>query len=134
MIHQLLKRDHPSLSLSTVYQTLEIFIRRGLIRRVTNAGGKLRVDGTAQDHDHAVCRSCGEVFDIDRGLIKRPAAPRVLPNGMEVMNLHVEYEVRCARCAPQWKSLAGTDEVTSGEGIVMRNRERKRKVNGGRNA
>lgn len=107
MIHERLRSDHPSLSLSTVYQTLEVFIRKGLIRRVTNAGGKLRVDGTAQDHDHAVCRSCGEVFDIDRGLIHRPTAPPVLPNGLIVMNLYVEYEVTCARCASQSESLAG---------------------------
>ena len=84
--------------MSTVYATLECLLQRGLVRRIAAAPGRLRVDGTPQDHDHAVCRSCGEVFDIDRGLFQRPAAPRELPHGLRVTNLHVEYEVICPSC------------------------------------
>src|SRR5215471_8106943 len=54
-LYDTLRRAHPSLSLSTVYQTLDVFIRTGLCRRVSGLGDRLRVDGTPQDHDHAVC-------------------------------------------------------------------------------
>jgi Fe2+ or Zn2+ uptake regulation protein len=98
MVFESLRARLPSLSMSTVYATLESFLARGLVRRIAGNSGRLRVDGTVQDHDHAVCRRCGEVFDVDRGAIVRPESPSVLPPELRVMNLHIEYEVLCAGC------------------------------------
>lgn len=97
-IYTLLLDDHPSLSLSTVYETLDAFIRHGLCRRVTGAGDRMRVDGTPQDHDHAVCRSCGEIFDIDRQVFPLPPPPRQLPHGLLVKGVRLEYDVICSTC------------------------------------
>lgn len=97
-IHALLADTHPSLSLSTVYSTLECFARAGLIRRVNGRDGKLRVDGTRGDHDHAVCRTCGTIFDVDRSRCPLPDPPARLPRGLEVVNVRLEYEVVCASC------------------------------------
>ncbi len=98
LLYESLQVDHPSLSLSTVYQTLDAFIRTGLCRRVSEAGNRLRVDGTPQDHDHATCRTCGEIFDIDRQLLPRPAPPAQLPQDLMVTGLRVEYDVICEAC------------------------------------
>ena len=97
-IHETLRQDHPSLSLSTVYQTLDAFIRNGLCRRVSSAGDRMRVDGTPQDHDHAVCGKCGEIFDIERTHFPLPTPPSQLPNGLTVTGLRLEYEVICESC------------------------------------
>lgn len=97
-LYENLRLDHPSLSLSTVYQTLDVFIRTGLCRRVSDTGDCLRVDGTPQNHDHAICRTCGMIFDIDRQLFPRPAPPGLLPPGLTVTGLRVEYDVICASC------------------------------------
>jgi Fur family peroxide stress response transcriptional regulator len=99
LLHETLATQYPSLSLSTVYATLETFLQRGLVRRIAAPSGKLRVDGTAQDHDHAICRACSRVFDVHRDVIARPVPPRELPEGLRVMNLHIEYDVLCAACA-----------------------------------
>jgi Fe2+ or Zn2+ uptake regulation protein len=101
MIHETLQAHHPSLSLSTVYATMEVFARRGLVRRIGTAAGPLRIDGTEQDHDHAVCRICGSVFDIDHELIPRPVHPAQLPHGLRLKSVHVEYEVVCPQCDEQ---------------------------------
>lgn len=93
-----LRPRHPSLSLSTVYHTLETLLRAGLIRRAPAGTGRLRVDGTADDHDHAVCRSCGAIFDVDRGRLPRPRLPRKLPDGQAVEGIRIEYLVRCTAC------------------------------------
>lgn len=98
MIFESLRERHPSLSLSTVYATMEIFARCGLVRRIGTSTGPLRIDGTEQDHDHAVCRVCGSVFDIDHELIPRPARPSKLPHGLRLKSVHVEYEVVCPKC------------------------------------
>jgi Fur family peroxide stress response transcriptional regulator len=92
--------DHyPSMSLSTVYATLESFLQKGLIRRISGLAGKLRVDGMLVEHDHAVCRYCGDVFDIASDTVQRPIAPTELPDGLKVMKIHIEYEVICQSCA-----------------------------------
>lgn len=97
-IYESLSPGHPSLSLSTVYLTLEAFVRTGLIRKVSGTDGRLRVDGTLQDHDHAVCQSCGTIFDVDRDRFPHADAPRRLPRGLEVRRVRVEYDVVCSAC------------------------------------
>src|SRR3989449_11115133 len=81
-LYDTLPQDHPSLSLSTVYQTLDVFIRTGLCRRVSGPGDRLRVDGTPQDHDHAVCRLCGAIFDVVREQVQLPTLRGQWCNGL----------------------------------------------------
>lgn len=98
----------PSLSLSTVYANLEAFLQAGMIRRIRGAKEKLRVDGTLQDHDHAICRVCGEVFDIPQTLVPRPVESPLRSEEFEFVDLHIEYEVICSSCRER------------GDGIVSR--------------
>ena len=95
-LYATLRRDHPSLSRSTVYHTLEVFIRTGLCRRVSGPGDRLRVDGTPQDHDHAVCRLCGAIVDVAREQVRLPTPPGQLSNGLLVTGIRFAYEVLCA--------------------------------------
>lgn len=101
-VHAALSPAHPSLSLSTVYTTLETFVERGLLRRVRTGGGRLRVDGTVHDHDHAICRGCGAVQDIDRppGAHARLPEPE-LPAGTRLVEIRVEYDVLCSVCGAE---------------------------------
>ncbi len=54
----------PSLSLATVYNTLEVFEELGLVRRVTTRGGCTYFDSHLAEHHHAVCDACGELIDV----------------------------------------------------------------------
>jgi Fur family peroxide stress response transcriptional regulator len=97
-LYEMLRPQYPSLSLSTAYQSLDVFLRTGLCRRVSHAGDRLRVDGTPQDHDHAICHTCGTIFDVSRQLLPLPTPPLHLPNELTVTGLRVEYDVICASC------------------------------------
>lgn len=111
MVYGSLRGEHPSLSLSTVYSTLETFIDRGLLRRVHTPDGLLRVDGTIADHDHAICRHCGSVYDVlrDGG---QPDVHPDLPDGVRLLGVKVEYEVLCEACSTQAAAAA----VAAGNG------------------
>jgi Fe2+ or Zn2+ uptake regulation protein len=126
-LYESLQVHHPSLSLSTVYQTLDTFIRKGLCRRVSDAGDRLRVDGTPQDHDHAVCRACGSIFDIDRTVFPRPLPPAHLPNGLSVTGLRVEYDVICATCQSAEQDALSADTIQARKPTSRGTTARRRK-------
>src|SRR3954463_7849976 len=55
----------PGVSLPTVYATLELLEEVGLVRRVPTEAGTAVYDPRTEDHHHLVCRSCGEIADVD---------------------------------------------------------------------
>ena len=88
----------PGLSLPTVYATLELLERLGLVRRVAGAGGAALYDAGRAAHEHLVCRDCGAVVDVpgsaDLGALRR-AAERA---GMAVDGAEVMLQGLCAAC------------------------------------
>ena len=111
-----LAESHPSLSLSTVYATIETFVKKDLIRRLHTGSGKSRVDGTVRDHDHALCRICGLVFDVGRDIVSRPDIPDRLPRGLTVTNVNITYEVECPDCRPAEGSTSPENRTTGNSG------------------
>lgn len=97
-IYQELAGSHPSLSLSTVYGTLSAFVKVGLVRKLSEVDGRLRVDGTKTPHDHAICRMCGAIFDVEPDPKSVTTPPSALPDGLSVLHVRVEYDVVCAPC------------------------------------
>ena len=106
-VHRLLSARHPSLSLSTVYLTIQAFAAAGLLHRMPARDGRLRVDGVVDAHDHAVCRRCGGVFDLPARVAISRTAPRGLPRGTRVLGARIEYDVLCARCQAQHPQRRG---------------------------
>ena len=104
-VHRALRARHPSLSLSTVYLTFEAFAKAGLLRRMPARDGRLRVDGVIEEHDHAVCRKCGDVFDLPGNALGSRAAPRGRPRGTRVLGARIEYDVLCARCRAHQREM-----------------------------
>lgn len=60
-IYYRLKPQIPSLSLTTVYRTLEALAQAGELRVVTLGGGASRYDGEIALHHHVVCLVCGRI-------------------------------------------------------------------------
>ena len=55
----------PGVSLPTVYATLDLLEELGLVRRVPTEAGTAVYDPRTEDHHHLVCRTCGEIMDLD---------------------------------------------------------------------
>lgn len=54
----------PGISLRTVYQTLNDLAAMGELQSVSVGAGPARFDPNTDDHHHAVCTECGDVFDV----------------------------------------------------------------------
>src|SRR5690242_14935537 len=64
-VHAELAEQMPSLSAATVYETLDLLDELGLIRRVNTPRGATTYDSRVDDHHHVVCRTCGQIDDLD---------------------------------------------------------------------
>lgn len=64
-IFQSLKEEIPTLSKTTVYNTMNIFEEHGLIRRITLEDNEIRYDVDIHAHGHFKCKSCGHIYDVE---------------------------------------------------------------------
>lgn len=92
------KQIVPSISLGTVYRSLEALVEEGHLIQVQQPGQATRYDARLEDHAHFICDACGEVFDV---LIELPdlvglAAARL--EGFNVKEARVEFHGTCRRC------------------------------------
>jgi Fe2+ or Zn2+ uptake regulation protein len=64
-IYLYLKEKNPSLSKTTVYNSLEIFKKHSIIQTLTISGSELRYDYVTKMHHHFFCTKCGRIYDIN---------------------------------------------------------------------
>lgn len=118
------RRELPTLSLATVYKTLDALARIGAVRRVSGAGAGSRWDAGLESHHHLVCIECGRVRDVaDARLdaVKGRAAALAGRHGFRAVSHVVEILGHCAACR----------RATRGRGPSRRARV-QRSSNGGR--
>jgi Fur family ferric uptake transcriptional regulator len=88
-----------SVSTQAVYDVLGALSRAGLARRIEPAGGAARFEARAGDnHHHVVCRSCGEVADVDCAVGSAPCLDPATAHGFEVDEAEVTFWGLCPRC------------------------------------
>ena len=95
-VHEEVRRRFPGLSAATVYATLDLFARLGLVQEIS--GPVRRYDGQSGMHVNLVCRRCGQVVDVaDAQLepLRRRAAARA---GFSVSAVRFELHGLCVRC------------------------------------
>lgn len=64
-IYSELIKEIPSLSKTTVYNTLKLFNEKGIVLSITINDNELRFDGYTHTHAHFLCTKCGALLDID---------------------------------------------------------------------
>ncbi len=64
-VYKKLSKEIPTLSRTTVYNTLKLFEKKELIRSVNIEENEMRYDGQKHIHGHFKCTVCGEIFDFN---------------------------------------------------------------------
>ena len=62
-IYEMIKPGNPSVSLATVYNTLESFTQSGLVHKVASISGNKRYDSNMGAHGHIYCHNTDEIID-----------------------------------------------------------------------
>jgi Fe2+ or Zn2+ uptake regulation protein len=94
------RAELPNLSHQAVYDTLHRLTAVGLLRRIQPAGSAARYETrTGDNHHHAICRSCGDIVDVDCVLGGAPCLTPAGDDGFVIDTAEVVYWGTCARCA-----------------------------------
>ncbi|MEA2186306.1 MAG: Fur family transcriptional regulator, stress-responsive regulator [Solirubrobacteraceae bacterium] len=87
----------PSVSLPTIYATLELLEQLGMVRRVQRSGTTL-FDPRTDLHHHLVCTICGSIEDLDSELETKPLERAACKHGFAPERIEAVVHGRCARC------------------------------------
>lgn len=95
MIFQDLVKEIPTLSKTTVYNTLELFIRKGLATLITIDENEMRYDADTSVHGHFLCEACGTILDIrlDAASLNLKGA-----EGLEIRQSNIYFKGLCPKC------------------------------------
>lgn len=86
----------PTLSRTTVYNTLSLLLENHLLQLVTIEDNELRYDADTGTHGHFKCFDCGKIYDFSlncQGLETQGL------EGFEVKQKSVYYAGRCKQCS-----------------------------------
>ena len=100
MVHEMLQREHPDISLATVYRNLARFKSQGLVSSVATVRGVERFDAMTHPHVHFICSGCDAVIDLPRMEIPeslRAEAEEI--SGCHVQDCRLTFTGLCDKCA-----------------------------------
>jgi len=90
---------YPQVNISTVYRTLELLKRLGLVTETDLGGGRVRYHSAEKGHHHhLVCQECGAIIDLDESVLSS-LKDTLLREYKFIPDLrHLAIFGRCANC------------------------------------
>ena len=100
MVHQMLQKEHPDISLATVYRNLARFKSQGLVSSVATVHGVERFDAMTHPHVHFICCSCDAVMDLPRMEVPESLTMEAEEiSGCHVQDCRLTFTGLCENCA-----------------------------------
>jgi len=83
-----------------VYDVLRALTAAGLVRRIQPSGSVSRYEARVGDnHHHLVCRSCGDITDVDCAVGETPCLTAADDRGFVIDEAEVIYWGTCPACS-----------------------------------
>lgn len=97
MIYNKLVDRIPTMSKTTVYNTLKIFSENNIVNEITITGTETRYDTNCKSHQHFLCKKCKKIYDInityqDSEIINKDIF------GHKVQEIHGYFKGICKQC------------------------------------
>lgn len=93
-----LHKDIPTLSKTTVYNSLNALIDVGLVKVITIEDNETRYDIVTDNHGHFKCESCGNIYDFEINLDNFTSKDL---NDFKINNKDVYFKGICPDCTKQ---------------------------------
>lgn len=97
-VYEYIHAAHPTIGKGTVYRNLNLLAQDGAVRRVAVPDGPDRFDFTLEEHYHVKCVNCGEVSDVDLGMVPDLLGAIRNRHGMEFYDYDILFRGLCINC------------------------------------
>lgn len=97
-LYERVRAQMPSISLATIYKTLDTLVGLGFAAELLSVGDTKRYDANMVPHHHLVCRSCNSAEDFDDAALSALKSPRRI-NGFQPEFLSIYVHGLCRRCS-----------------------------------
>ncbi|MCQ2283465.1 MAG: transcriptional repressor [Bacteroidales bacterium] len=99
-VYDALHTSMPTLSKTTVYNTLKLFEEKKVVQLLNIDERNVRLDATMEPHAHFQCMRCGKIFDVS---VKNGGKMAELlrmneMTGFEVQQTQIYYKGICPHC------------------------------------
>ena len=92
------RRRYPTIAYGTVYRSLHLLVKHGLIQELTFADQASRFDARVERHDHVFCAECGLLDDVEFTVARIAQYVAADRSGFEIMHHHTMFTGRCPAC------------------------------------
>ena len=99
MVYEMLQKEHPDISLATVYRNLARFKDQGVIQSVGTVRGIERFDANTDPHVHFICTGCDAVLDLPQMEVPQSLNREAeIQGGCKVDSCQLTFTGLCAEC------------------------------------
>jgi len=97
-IYNIISSDYPTMSLATVYTTLDLLKETGIIQELNIAGNTSRYDVISKPHPHILCTKCGRIENMDISLPKNMVSKAKKISGYDIQSFQLYFFGVCPYC------------------------------------
>lgn len=97
-LHKQVRRAYPMISPNTVYYSLGVFRKSGLVREVNYWHDRTRFDANVSPHHHLICLGCRTITDLNDKRLDQLVVSSEIPATFQVVGHQVEIHGLCAGC------------------------------------
>ncbi len=99
MIYDELRKQFDSLSLATVYNTLDALVKIGVVNTLGQAGdSSVHYDADTEPHVNLACISCNKIIDIPSSHVQQLDDEITSTSGYKLLGARVLYYGLCPEC------------------------------------
>ena len=102
LIHKVVRKRYPMVSLSTVYKTLELLREKKLVNEI-EVEGEARFDAHTDEHINLICMRCGKIDDIDEYTLKEIQVNAAKKSKYLILKSNFELHGYCGNCKSKIK-------------------------------
>ncbi len=98
-IHKEVSKKLSTISIATVYNTMDKLKKKGLVTELpVHSGDGRRFDSNPHPHDHLICTDCGAVVDIVIGIDHSELLTEEQKRGFDIMGIFTCFYGLCPGC------------------------------------
>lgn len=95
VIYNAIHKEIPTLSRTTVYNTMNLLVEKGIVTALTIKEGELVYDYIETAHAHLHCNQCGMIKDI---MLNENIIDMKSLNGFEISEAQINFKGTCLDC------------------------------------